>query len=497
MKTRNRPPAAALLASLILLVTLCAGIRLSENTGYAQSSQRSATYVQKLSLDLNERVQGADRLEVILQLNGKPSGRLNALLNRNGVHVRAQFRSFNFYVIELPASAVEELSSFNEVAHISLNNRVESFGHVSSTAGADAVRTAAVPTTSALDGTSVGIAILDSGIDLSHKTFLDKSNNLRVLTSRDFTGEGRVDDPYGHGTHVASIAAGNGRISNAEYIGIAPNANIINLRVLNSQGAGTVSWVLSALDWIMVNRALYNIRVVNMSLGMPAVDSYRNDPVCLAVRRLVNSGVVVIASAGNNGKNSAGQKIYGQIKSPGNEPSAITIGAANTFGTDVRNDDTVTSFSSRGPTRSFWTDAGGTKHYDNLIKPDIVAPGNKLVYAEAVDNLLVRLNPQLDAGVSPVDNRKMMFMNGTSMAAPVAAGAAALLLQANPSLTPNLVKMILMYTAQTLANCNMFEQGAGELNIEGAVRLARLVRRDLSAATPLGAPLLTTLVAPV
>src|SRR6185295_13697522 len=127
--------------------------------------------------------------------------------------------------------------------------------------------------------------------------------------------------------------------------------------------------------WVLTNRVAYNIRVVNMSLGMPAVDSYKFDPVCRAVRRLVDAGVVVIASAGNNGKNSAGQKIYGQIKSPGNEPSAITIGAANTFGTDVRSDDGVASFSSRGPTRSYWTDAVGVKHYDNLIKPDIVAPG--------------------------------------------------------------------------------------------------------------------------
>src|SRR5205085_8566646 len=100
-------------------------------------------------------------------------------------------------------------------------------------------------------------------------------------------------------------------------------------------------------------------------------------------------------------------------------------------------------------------------------------------------------------GVSPVDGRKMMYMNGTSMATPVAAGAAALLLQANPNLTPNMIKMILMYTAQPLAGFNMFEQGAGEINIEGAIRLAKLVRTDLSSTTTLGSPLLTTLVAPV
>src|SRR5437764_64398 len=225
------------------------------------------------------------------------------------------------------------------------------------------------------------------------------SVRLRVIVNKDFTGENRTDDPYGHGTHVASIAAGNGRISNAKYIGIAPNANILNLRVLNKQGAGTVSGVLAALDWVMTNRAAYNVRVVNMSLGMPAVDSYLNDPVCKAVRRLVDAGVVVAAAAGNNGKDSAGHKIYGAIHSPGNEPSAITVGASNTFGTDARNDDVMTTYSSRGPTRSYWTDANGVKHYDNLIKPDLVAPGNKIIDAEAEDNLLISHNPLLDADV--------------------------------------------------------------------------------------------------
>src|SRR5205807_4660976 len=171
-------------------------------------------------------------------------------------------------------------------------------------------------------------------------------------------------------------------------------ANIINLRVLNSQGQGTVSGTLAALDWLMTNRTTYNIRVVNMSLGTPAVDSYRNDPICRAVRQLVNAGVVVVAAAGNNGKNSAGQKVYGQIHCPGNEPSAITVGAANTYGTNARNDDSIATFSSRGPTRSYWKAADGVKHYDNLMNPDLVAPGNKIVNAESDHNLLVTRNPQ-------------------------------------------------------------------------------------------------------
>ncbi len=136
---------------------------------------------------------------------------------------------------------------------------------------------------------------------------------LRFQASHDFTGEGRIDDSYGHGSHVASIAAGNGVVANGAYVGIAPNANLINLRVLNSTGTGTTSALLSGLNWVMSNRGTYNIRVVNMSLGAAAIDSYKNDPICKAVRKLVDAGVVVVAAAGNNGKDVNGRKLYGQI----------------------------------------------------------------------------------------------------------------------------------------------------------------------------------------
>src|SRR2546423_14882786 len=141
-------------------------------------------------------------------------------------------------------------------------------GPLSATTGADQIRTSSAGTSGgSLDGTGIGIAVIDSGIDTDHSSFLNRSNGIRVVYSEDFTGEGRTDDPYGHGTHVASLAAGNGRISNAQYLGIAPNANLINLRVLNSDGAGTTAWVLRALDWVASNRTTYNVRVVNMSLG--------------------------------------------------------------------------------------------------------------------------------------------------------------------------------------------------------------------------------------
>lgn len=130
----------------------------------------------------------------------------------------------------------------------------------------------------------------------------------------------------------------------------------------------------------------------------------------------------------------------------------------------ARNDDGVTTYSSRGSTRSFWTDASGVKHYDNLIKPDLVAPGNKMVSGESLDNLLVRQYPQLDTTppATSDEDHPLMRLNGSSMAAPIVAGAAALLLQANPKLTPNMVKMILMFTAQSLAGYNTLEQGSND-----------------------------------
>src|SRR3989441_7194483 len=448
----KRAHIVASLTCLSLVLTLSGGIMVSEHAT-VQSLGKPA----KVSSDLSVKAHGltnSDTVTVIVQLQAPMSSSLNSLLNSNGVHVRKTFQTMGAHAVEMPASIVDTVAAFDEVSFVSFDRPTQSMGHLSATTGADAVRNTSGINVSGVDGTGIGIAVLDSGIYTSHVNFLDKSNNVRVVYSQDFTGENRTDDPYGHGSHVAAIAAGSGRVSNAAYLGIAPNANLINLRVLNSQGTGTVSGTLTALDWVMANKATYNIRVVNMSLGTAAVDSYKNDPVCRAVRRLVNAGVVVVVAAGNNGKNAAGQKVYGMIHCPGNEPSAITVGASNTFGTDSRNDDGVTTYSSRGPTRSSWTDTLGVKHYDGLMKPDLVAPGNKIIEARAVNNLLVSQNPQLAANVSPVATRDQMYLNGTSMASPVVAGAAALLLQANPSLTPNMVKAILEYTAQPLAGFN-------------------------------------------
>src|SRR5262249_30186504 len=151
--------------------------------------------------------------------------------------------------------------------------------------------------------------------------------------------------------------------------------------------------------------------------------------------------------------------------------------ATNTFGTDTRTDDKITSYSSRGPTRGYYLDAAGVKHYDNLIKPDIVAPGNKLIGAISPSSVgkvgsLITTYPLLKTGSTSVSTDQVMYLSGPSASAPVVAGVAAMMLEANPNLTPGLVKAILMYTASPLRGFNTYEQGAGEVNAEGAVRIA-------------------------
>jgi serine protease AprX len=430
------------------------------------------------------------QIRTIVQVRDPQSSNLKQLLERYGVRVHKKMNRLQMMDVELPEGALRELAESDDVQFISADRRVAALGHLTTTTGAEAVRAQTRPNGQryTLDGSGIGIAVLDSGMDREHKAVNDGS---RIKASIDFTGERRTDDPFGHGTHVTGLAAASDEPTHNAYAGIATGADLINLRVLDSNGTGTVSGVLSALNWVLANRTRYNIRVVNMSLGTPAVTSYVNDPICIAVRQLVNAGVVVVAAAGNDGKDETGQAVYGRIHSPGIEPAAITVGCSNSMGTDSRADDVMATYSSRGPTRSYWTDSSGVNHYDNLVKPDLVAPGNKVIQAEARENYLITNYPQLETHLYTDDHKRLMYLSGTSMAAPTVAGAAALLLEANPTLTPNLVKAILMYTAQPLAGYNLLEQGTGELNIEGAVRLAKLVRTNLNAQTPLGSPLLT------
>ena len=290
--------------------------------------------------------------------------------------------SSGLLVIEATRSAIRQIAADANVGYVSPDRLVKPQGHLENATGTEQIR--GLVSGTLMDGQGIGIAILDSGIDEVHKLVLPSLTHTGVVYRKDFTGQQITADMHGHGTHVASLANGDYAYKTGKYEGIAPGAKLINLRVLDSNGIGSASAVIAALDWCVTNKNLVvngvslNLRVINLSLGSIAKDSYVTDPLCLAARRAHNAGIVVVAAAGNDGKSLSGQKIYGGIHSPGIEPSVITVGASNTFGTDARSDDQVTTYSSRGPTRGY-TVVNGVRKYDNLIKPDIVAPGNRLI----------------------------------------------------------------------------------------------------------------------
>ena len=319
-----------------------------------------------------------------------------------------------------------------------------------------------------LTGAGVGVAVIDSGIATWHDDLTNRTattypyGNQRVSAFVNFVNGNQTPyDDNGHGTHVAGIIAGNGYDSNGQKAGVAPDASLVSLKVLDGNGNGTISNIIAAFDWVVQNKDQYNIRVVNASVGALIAESYTTDPLTVAAKRVVDAGVAVVVAAGNKGKNDAGQPQYGGITAPGNAPWVITVGASSTMGTTDRTDDTVASFSSRGPT-----------YKDYAAKPDLVAPGTGTISLAAPDSTLYATKPLVNGTVSTAQV-PYLTLSGTSMAAPVVTGTIALMLQANPTLTPNGLKAILEYTAQPYAGYNGLTEGAGFLNTLGAVRLAQ------------------------
>jgi serine protease AprX len=289
-------------------------------------------------------------------------------------------------------------------------------------------------TAAGVTGRGVGIAIIDSGVTV-HSALRGK-----VVASVDFTAEqgATARDFYGHGTHIAGVIAGQGDT----FRGMAPGAHLVNLRVIDANGAGRTSSVIEAIDWAIDHRAEYGLRILNISLGHPVLQSYKDDPLVAAVERATAAGLVVVTSAGNVGKTTDGRPIVGAIASPGNAPSAITVGATNAKGTAARSDDVMATYSSRGPT-----------YIDGLLKPDLVAPGNKVVSTLSPGSTAARQFPErIVAGAGLFG---YVQMSGTSISSAVVAGAAALVLEANPALKPAQVKFALQVTAGRLPHAGL------------------------------------------
>ncbi|QPV63288.1 S8 family serine peptidase [Halosimplex litoreum] len=271
-----------------------------------------------------------------------------------------------------------------------------------------------------VSGDGVTVAILDTGVDESHPDIAGAE-----VAERDFTGEGTTADRFGHGTAVAGLVVGDGTASNGTYVGVAPNASILDVRVLGSDGSGRVSDIVAGIGYA-VDR---DVEVVSMSLGVTPDGDRAGDPLRQAVVRATRSGALVVAASGNlRGTGTSG---YGTVTSPGTLDEALTVGASD-------GDDRVAPFSLRGPTPD-----------GQFVKPDLVAPG---VDVQA---------PAADGGYAPRD--------GSSFAVPLASGAAALVRAAHPDWGPRRVRAGLTATADPIAGADIYTQGAGVLNVTAAV----------------------------
>lgn len=289
-------------------------------------------------------------------------------------------------------------------------------------------------------GKGVGIAVIDTGI-APHPDV--KSH---VIAFKDFiNGKTEAYDDQGHGTHVSSIAAGDGRASNGLYKGCAPDADLIGIKVLDSTGNGSFSNVIAGIQWALENKERYHIQVINLSLGGRAKQSYKDDPVTQAIEAAFAQGVVACVAAGNNGPTA------GSINTPAHALDAFTVGALDDNGTIDRQDDVLASFSGHGPTP-----------VDGLTKPDILAPG-------------------VDITAADWRNTGYRILSGTSMASPMVAGAVALIRQARPDLTPQQIKDAFMTTASPLpASPDPNAEGSGSLDAVHALAATEAIPRPPS-----------------
>ncbi|MEW6661372.1 MAG: S8 family peptidase [Bacillota bacterium] len=343
----------------------------------------------------------------------------------------------NGFATKVNAKSLEKLVQSVHVKRVSYDREVRAVLDVASSA----IGSAALWETG-LTGKGIVVAVLDTGI-YPHPDLAG-----RIVGFKDFVKHKSVPyDDNGHGTHVAGDIAANGRESEFRYRAPAPEAALVGVKVLDKMGIGSLSRVIEGIQWCIENKEVYGIKVLNLSLGSEAADSYVNDPVCQAVEKAWQAGIVVCAAAGNSGPEA------GTINSPGIDPVVITVGALDDRNTTSLEGSLVADFSSRGPT------------IDGLVKPDLLSPGVNIISLRSPGSKLDKTNKQSRV------NKWYASLSGTSMATPVCAGAVAQLLQSNPALTPDQVKARLVESAIKLEDLAPNVQGAGILHVPGAAAL--------------------------
>jgi serine protease AprX len=403
------------------------------------------------------------QISVIVRGFGPDDAQVRRAVGDVGGHVVRSIKIIDGVVATVPADAVPALRSEPGVVEVSPNAKVHLQGMLSSANWNQAGDVGSLYNTTLMTGAQaywsagytgrgIDVAVIDSGVvpvnglhasgkivfgpDLS---FDSQAPNLTNL------------DGFGHGTHLSGIIAGRDDSAVAgqyagdtkDFLGMAPDSRIVSIKVADSLGNTDVSQVLAAIDWVVQHHADpgLNIRVVNMSFGTDSYQNYVYDPLTYAAEMAWHAGVVVVAATGNSGLKTG-------VMDPADDPYLVAVGAADTNGTVGTADDTVASFS-----------AGG----DGYRNPDLVAPGAHIVSLRDPGSYIDDNYP-----TARVAGRYFRG-SGTSQAAAVVSGAAALLLSQNPLLTPDQVKNLLTSTATPLANAAAIVQGAGELDLRGAL----------------------------
>lgn len=400
---------------------------------------------------------GAGTVRVVVR--AVSTGRAAAAVRAAGGSVRMELPIIDGVAADLPAGADAVVTSAPGVLAVTPDATVrfaEAASHnphtvksvFASETGADQLWKEGVT------GVGVRVALIDTGVwpvpDLASRIapVPDPVRRGETAACVNFSGETTCDDTYGHGTFMAGLIAGSGAASAGRFKGTAPGAQIVSVKIAGRDGSADVSKVLAALQWVVSFSREMNIRVVNLSLGTDSRVSYRFDPLNFAVERAWRSGIAVVVAASNRGPR------YGTISKPADDPLVITVGAVDDRETPAVPDDRLPFFSGRGPTA------------DGLAKPDLVAPGGRVVSLRAPGSFIEQQYP--GGGIDATYRRG----SGTSMAAAVTSGAAALVLDANPSWTPDRLKFALVSTARKVAERDPLGVGAGLVQAWKAARQA-------------------------
>jgi serine protease AprX len=461
----------------------------------------------KLDDKLRQSDSGILQQSVIITVKPDAKPGVRKRLANHGIAVKKDHGIVNAMTVSVNAFGLAALLADPDVEYVSADADVDASGSPSKTSGGGNSETISnlkkmLAIGNWFTGSSMTVAVIDSGI----ADGADFSG--RIVGSYDFTKSGESVSPldeYGHGTHVAGLIGSSGVSSSGYYGGVAPGVKFLSLRVLDKKGSGKTSGVIAALEFAVANRSRFNIKIINLSLGHPIYESATTDPLVQAVEAAVRSGIIVVTAAGNFGMNPVTGKVgYAGLTSPGNAPSAITVGAATNNGTIERADDRVASFSSRGPS---WFDGYG--------KPDVVAPGTGLMSDVNAGSTLALTYPSLVYSTST--GGKLMKLSGSSMATGVVTGLITAMIEAHdyaaqqryldqgrnykianyvapPALTPNAIKAMLQYSATPLRDesgvtYDVLTQGAGEVDGLAAITLAYLA----DTAQPSGMAWMTAL----